>query len=462
MDELFDVIIEQTNQIMRTERSSLFLHDEKNDMLWSFVATDLGKNAVRIPVNLGVAGWVFQHQEPLILNDPYNDPRFYAEVDKQSGFRTRNIMCIPIINRKGLCIGTFQALNKMDGGFEESDQELLVALSHYVAIALENATLYEELKSLDRAKERIINHLSHELRTPLAIIMSAIARFSKKLGEAGVEGMEKSVARAQRSLNRLLDLQSKIEDILANRTVEAKGHILNLIESAASIVAQLEDERSSEEEKKEFIGRVSERLESLFCYEESGIEKVLLDRCLDDVCDEAIQSMQGRSLTIVRNIEQELALSMDKKVLQKMFGGLLKNAVENTPDDGRVEVAAHSSNDGVWVYFRDYGVGITEEDKKNVFVGFFHTQDTNLYSTKNPYEFDAGGAGADLLRIKVFSERYGFSTKLESTRCTFRPTDKEVCPGQISGCPFIADESECLSSGGTTFSIHFPKERFTA
>jgi len=459
IDELFDVIIEQTNQIMQTERSTLFLFEEKNNILWSFVATGMKKNTIRIPVDHGVAGWVFQKQQPLILNDPYHDERFYEEIDRQSGFTTQNILCIPIINRRGACIGVFQALNKTGGLFEDNDRELLTALSHYVAIALENAALYEDLKSLYQARDRIINHLSHELRTPLAIIMGVIDRVAKKIEENNVPDMDKALDRAHRNLNRLLDLQSKIEDVLEQRTVREKTDILNIIESAASIVTELEEETDIKDEERTFIRKVSERLDALFSYEESGMEEVPLDECLNEACDTALSLMQGRELTINRSIEEGLRLTMDRKVLLKMFSGLLRNAIENTPDNGLIEVSAQSANgNGIQVYFRDYGMGITEEDRKNVFVGFFHTQDTNLYSTKKPYEFNAGGAGADLLRTKVFSERYGFSIQLESTRCRFRPTDTEECPGHVARCPFIADEYDCLTSGGTTFSVFFPQK----
>ena len=458
IDELFDVIIEQTNQIMQTERSTLFLYEEKNNILWSFVATGMKKNTIRIPVDHGVAGWVFQKQQPLILNDPYHDGRFYEEIDRKSGFKTRNILCIPLINRKGTCIGVFQALNKITGEFEENDRELLTALSHYVAIALENAALYEDLKSLYQARERIINHLSHELRTPLAIILGVIDRVSKKIEENGIEGMEKALDRAHRNLNRLLDLQGKIEDVLEQRTVKEKYQILNLIESAASIVTELEEEKDIRDDERSFMRKVEQRLEMLFSYEESGMESIRLDKCLHEVCDAAQCAMQNRQLDIVRNIEEGLTLEMDRKVLEKMFSGLLRNAIENTPDGGLIEVSARSGNGaGIEVQFRDYGMGITEEDRKNVFVGFFHTQDTNLYSTKKPYEFNAGGAGADLLRIKVFSERYGFSIQLESTRCRFRPTDREECPGSVSRCPYINSESDCFNSGGTTFFLNFPE-----
>ena len=147
LNSLFEVIMDQTNQVMGTQRSTVLLYDEKRTELWALVATGMKKNEIRIPSNYGVAGWVFQNNVPLIINDAYNDPRFYSEVDKKSGFRTKNILCVPLFNRKGQCIGSLQTLNKIPGDFTDEDKELLVSLSYYVAIALENSRLYEDVKN---------------------------------------------------------------------------------------------------------------------------------------------------------------------------------------------------------------------------------------------------------------------------------------------------------------------------
>lgn len=154
---LFEVIMEQTNRIMDSQRSTVFLHDENRSELWSFVATGMVNKEIRIPADYGVAGWVFQNRTWLIVNDAYQDPRFYSEVDKKSGFRTNNIICVPLINRAGRCIGALQALNKFSGEFTREDQELLTSISHYVAVALENARLYDEVKTYsEKLKDTLI------------------------------------------------------------------------------------------------------------------------------------------------------------------------------------------------------------------------------------------------------------------------------------------------------------------
>jgi hypothetical protein len=145
-----------------------------------------------------------------------------------------------------------------------------------------------------------------------------------------------------------------------------------------------------------------------------------------------------------------------REVLHKVIDGLIKNAVENTPDEGKIEVAVQKKGEGALLLVRDYGVGIREEARRRIFEGFFSTRDTMAYSSKRPYDFNAGGKGADLLRMKIFSERYHFQIDMASTRCKHIPEETDVCPGRISDCPFCSQIEDCHKTGGTIFSLYFP------
>lgn len=453
-DVLFEVVMNQTNQVMDCERSSVFLHDSRSSQLFSLVATGIMKNDIRIPDDHGIAGWVFQNKRPLVINDAYADPRFYPEVDKKTGFKTRNILCIPLVNKNEKCVGALQALNKASGEFTEEDRDLLTSVSHYVAIAYENSRLYEELKTLDKAKERVINHLAHELKTPLAVIAAVLGRFSKNLADTDASKLEKAIKRGKRNLNRLIELQEKIDDILNHRSVAQQSTIIKIIENAADFVEELAEENSTP--KRRLLDDVSKRIDAIFSVTEPRVETVRLSELLHRIRDRAVSSMGSRNLEIVADIQNQLVFEMEPSVLDKVIAGLLKNAIENTPDQGRIEIRAGSRNDELYVDILDYGVGITDQNQALIFGGFFHTQETDLYASKKPYAFNAGGTGSDLLRTKVFSERYGFSVDFESTRCKFLPGDKDVCPGKISECPFTETEAECRSSGGSLFSLKFP------
>ena len=99
-------------------------------------------------------------------------------------------------------------------------------------------------------------------------------------------------------------------------------------------------------------------------------------------------------------------------------------------------------NEGAELVVRDYGVGITEDAQRRIFEGFFTTQDTMAYSSKRPFDFNAGGKGADLLRMKIFSERYNFKMDMVSARCRFLAKDTDVCPGRISTMPLLLQDRE--------------------
>ena len=463
---LLNKVMSLSEEILNNEVSAVMLLDPvKKELYWEISRgekSEFFEGRQTLLVGQGIGGYVAQTGEAVLINDVNKDPRWDGSYDETSGFRTRSMICVPV-KFHGNILGVIEVINKKQGEFTSQDLRILEVLAAQTGAAIENAKIhgkleeaYEGLKLLDKAKERVINHLSHELKTPLALISGVFGRVSRELGEANVSTLEKTINRGQRNVDRLLDLQAKIDDILNQKTVEEKERIINLIEDAASFVEEFKEEHS---QNTELLSHISERIESLFSIEEIHKEKILLNDFLDDICNEVITSMKGRELNIIRNFEKGIFISMDKNMLKKVFLGLLKNAIENTPDEGKIEVAIQSEDNKIRIDINDYGVGITPQNQKMIFGGFFHTQDTELYSSRRPYEFNAGGSGADLLRTKSFSERYGFSLDFDSTRCKFILEDTDICPGKISACQFITEKSECFSSGGSTFSIKFPVEK---
>ena len=453
LEALFPLIIQHTNSIMDTQASSIFLYDQKSNELWSLVSTDLKKSEIRIPATYGIAGWVFQNRASTIVNDTSGDPRFDAEVDRKKGFQTRNIACVPLINRQKECVGTLQALNKNRGNFTDDDVEMLTSISDYATIALENSKLYEELKSMNKAKERAINHLSHEIRTPLALISATLTKISSRLSQAKITGLERSVIIAQRNLHRLMRLQEEIHNIINERSVEERTKIAKILEDALHFIEYQKGMRRGSYGK--VLKLLLDYLESIYKVDEERTEKLSVEDFLQSICDDARRAMGQREVEVVQDFDKGATFISNRGALEKVCRGILRNAIENTPDQGRIEVTAKTEGDQMVISFRDFGTGITAENQRLVFTGFFHTQDTNHYSTKAPYNFNAGGSGADLLRAKVFSEHYGFAIDFESTRCIYIPEDIDECPGRISLCQFISDRSDCFASG-TIFSLRIP------
>ena len=453
LEALFPLIFQHTNSIMDCHASSIFLYDRKPNELWSLVSTDVKKNEIRIPATYGIAGSVFQNRGPTVVNDTSSDPRFTADVDEKTGFRTRNIACVPLINRQKECVGTLQALNKNRGNFTDDDVEILSSIADYATIALENSRLYEELKSMNKAKERAINHLSHELGTPLAIISSTLTKISSGLSQAKITGLGRSVIIAQRNLHRLMRLQEEIDNIVRERSVEDRTKIAKIIEDALHLIECQNGVRRGKYSK--VLNILSDYLESIYKVDEERTEKLSVEDFLQSICDDARRAMGQREVQIVQDFDKGVTITANRGALEKVCRGILRNAIENTPDQGRIEVTAKTEGDQMVISFRDFGTGITAENQRLVLTGFFHTQDTNHYSTKAPYNFNAGGSGADLLRAKVFSEHYGFAIDFESTRCSYIPEDIDECPGRISLCQFISDRSDCFASG-TIFSLRIP------
>lgn len=133
-------------KLLGTEAGSLLLVDPDKDELFFDIATGKkGKKvkSIRLEKGKGIAGWVAKHGKPLIVHDALSDPRFYKGADEQSGFRTKNMICVPV-NSKNRRIGVLQAINKKNGAFEHDDMLMLYALANQVAVAIENSCLYQQ------------------------------------------------------------------------------------------------------------------------------------------------------------------------------------------------------------------------------------------------------------------------------------------------------------------------------
>jgi len=464
LNPLLHKVMSLSEAILNPEVTAvMLLNPETEDLYWEVSRGDKSEffqSNITLPLGEGIAGHVAQTGESALLNDVRKDPRWNPSYDEKSGFCTRSMICVPI-KFQGKVLGVIEVINKKQGQFTSRGLRALEILAAQTGGAVANARIheelenaYEELKVLDKAKERVINHLSHELRTPLAIISGVLSRVSKKIQNIDIPGLEKTVNMGQRNLNRLMELQEKIDDILNEKSVEESEGVISIIEDAVSFVQELRE--SADKKYEQILRLISKRLDSLYHVEEIRMEEILVDGFLNDVCQEAISIMPGRNLEIVSKIEKGLTVSMDQNVLNKVCSGLLKNAIEKTPDGGKIELTANTVNGEICIDFRDYGIGITPQNQKMIFGGFFHTRETDLYASKTPYEFNAGGTGSDLLRVKVFSERYGFSVDYKSSRCKFIPKDTDICPGKIFDCRFIKEKADCYASGGSVFTLKFP------
>jgi adenylate cyclase len=165
LDTLLARIVAAATQLLDAERSTLFIYDPSTDELWSRVAEGSEQRQIRIPANAGIAGAAFASGEALNIPDAYTDPRFNREIDRRSGFRTRNLLNMPVIDRTGERLGVVQVLNKRGGQFTQVDIRRLRAFSADIAVALENARLFSDVLALKNYNESILKSLSNGVVT---------------------------------------------------------------------------------------------------------------------------------------------------------------------------------------------------------------------------------------------------------------------------------------------------------
>jgi light-regulated signal transduction histidine kinase (bacteriophytochrome) len=204
------------------------------------------------------------------------------------------------------------------------------------------------------------------------------------------------------------------------------------------------------------VERIRQRIDELFGPKHAESVQVHVDRFVADRLEELRSFSARRGIDLIAQAEATPPIEIPLETLDKVLKGLVRNAIENTPDEGRIEVTVGNKGNQVEMSVKDYGVGIAEEDQARIFEGFYHTQDTMSYSSKKPFEFNAGGRGADLLRMKIFSERFNFKLTMTSARCKFIPRSSDVCPGRITKCEFCKGPQDCYQSGGTAFRVVFP------
>lgn len=158
--QLLVLVMERMSEFVDVERSTLFLWDEESRELWTPVAQGLGSDEIRIPAGTGIAGHVMATGETVQLDDPYADGRFNPEVDRRTGFRTRDLHCRPLMTPGGRRIGVVQLLNRRGGAFDGRRQRLLDALCSQAAIAIENAQLFLKLSKVHDSERRLHEQLS--------------------------------------------------------------------------------------------------------------------------------------------------------------------------------------------------------------------------------------------------------------------------------------------------------------
>lgn len=150
LDGLQAFIIGSVTNMLQSDRSSLFIVDSESDELYSKIAQGVGGAEIRFPIGIGIAGTVAKDKKTILIPDAYSDSRFNPSFDKKTGYVTKNILCMPMMNIKSQVIGVIQVLNKLDGDFSDSDIHILTAFNALAAMSLESVLSSQKVKILNK------------------------------------------------------------------------------------------------------------------------------------------------------------------------------------------------------------------------------------------------------------------------------------------------------------------------
>lgn len=462
---LLSYITHEIKDLLKAEVANVILLDDSRKEFYflSSAHDDPGTQKkiekVRLSVDQMASGQVLKTGKPMIINESSDESNLYQLRDEKLGYKVRNVILVPLRSQEKI-IGILTADNKKEGRFDQTDLETMSTIAGTVALSLENARVsrklrkaYEELKGLNTAKDKMIHHLSHEIKTPVAILMSSFKVLSRRLESLPDNTWMPTLERIQRNLHRILDIQYEVDDIVKQKNTLPQRVFTMILDQCQDELASLIAEHTGEGH---IIEMVREKLHEIFWPKDLVIEEIALDEFIRRRMEIMKPLFSHRRIDIRADLKSSSLIRIPVDPLVKIIDGLIKNAVENTPDGGDINIRVFPDENGTRFEITDHGTGITKDSQKHIFEGFFTTQETLDYSSKRPFDFNAGGKGADLLRMKIFSERYNFKIDLTSERCRHIPKDNDTCPGSTEKCRQLSLPNWPGCNGTTTVSLFFP------
>lgn len=303
------------------EHSTLSI--KKKGELWSLVAMGNEVKEIRLKMGEGFAGYVARTGEILNIKDVRQDTRFRADVDKSTGYETKNTLTFPIKNNKGEIIGVLQLLNSKNGEFSKFDEELLNAMSIHAAIALNNAELVEKLLHGERVQSlgKMANFLIQDIKKPILVSK----RYADHLKTKNVS-----------------QENAQIIDML----LEQLNHVADIVQTT-----------SSYSEGKTILRTLN----------------VSLNKTLTEYSERIATYVETRNCRINNEFEKDVTVKLDVKEFYQCYMHIIKNACDAMPDGGSITInTKHEDKEKkVKILIRDNGLGIAESLKEKIFEPFF-------------------------------------------------------------------------------------------
>jgi K+-sensing histidine kinase KdpD len=320
LDKLLGLILDAAVKSTEADRGTVYLIDSIKQELWSKVFGGENMVEIRLPLGKGIAGHVAQAGVTINIPDAYADPRFNPDVDKRTGYRTNNILCMPMKNKDGTIIGVFQLFNKPHGPFTPDDEHFVDAFSTHASIAIENARLAQEMVANERlsAVGRMASTIIHDIKNPMGTLRVYAQVMKKKSGneEAG----------------KLADEMIHQVDRFVNMTQE----ILDFTRGVSS----------------------------------TNIQELDFGETMSAVLDFIEKDLSKNNVKLLRDAQYKGILKMDQDKMVRVFYNIASNARDAMPQGGSLTVSTGPSEGYVKIEFTDTGTGMPEEVKKKIFEPF--------------------------------------------------------------------------------------------
>ena len=320
LEKLLGLILDAAVKSTDADRGTVYLIDPIKNELWSKVFGGENMIEIHLPLGKGIAGYVAQTGETINIPDAYNDPRFNPEVDKRSGYRTRNMLCMPMKNKDGNIIGVFQLLNRKAGSFSADDEHFIDAFSAHASIAVENARLAQEMVANERlsAVGRMASTIIHDIKNPMGTLR-VYAQVMKR--KSGNEEAAKLADDMIHQVDRFVNMTQEILDF--TRGVSA-----------------------------------------------SNIQELEFEQVMSSVLDFIEKDLSKNNVKLVRSTRFEGIVKMDQDKMMRVFYNLASNARDAMPQGGSLVVSTERSNGHVKIEFKDSGSGMPEEVRARIFEPF--------------------------------------------------------------------------------------------
>jgi signal transduction histidine kinase len=354
-------ILSAATELTDSETASMMEYDEATQELHFKYVAWFHREAIGaspVPLDGSMAGWIFLHVKPLVINDVKDDPRHYRKIDELTDFTTRSLLGVPLISH-GRPIGVFEVFNKADGEhYTEDDVRVLETLASLATAALQTNLLestvlssQDEARELDRLKNEFIAITSHELRTPLGLILGHSTFLRELTGE---------------------QYQEQVDAIIRNAT-----KLKEIIESLSSV-----------DNYQAGVASLRSR-------------KVSVSRIIEDVAASFRGMASQKGVILKSDIQhgEDLLVDADGSKISIVLSNLVKNALTFTNNGGRVRISGGIESGFVKVSVEDNGVGIPAKDLPRIFERF--------YQVESHLTRKHGGMGLGLSVAKAMIEMHG-------------------------------------------------------